>query len=402
MAMPSTQAAAARAHRPELADIFRSHAKAYQATYATSPAQQAVMRDIIQCRTAALGGHLEACQSCGVTRPVYNSCRNRHCSKCQALDQAKWRATQQALLLPTPYFHVVFTLPHELTALLHANQRFLYACLFQNAMDTLKRFARDPKHLAAELGVTAILHTWGQTLSQHVHLHCIVTGGGLSPDGQRWISSKTHRFLFPVRALGKVFRAKFLAHLTKAHDNDELRSNPQSASLHNPLEWQHLLGRLRVKKWVVYAKPPVAGPEQVLNYLARYTHRIAISNERILEARDDMVSFRYKDYNHGKAIKVMTLPALEFIRRFLLHVLPRGFMRVRHYGLLANRHRADKLRRCRELLGSNPPPAQPSSKESLADRVRRLIGIDISRCPVCGAGPMRVVASLAPVTLDTS
>jgi hypothetical protein len=402
MAVPSMQAAAARTHRPELADIFRSYAKAYQATYAMSPAQQAVMRDIMQCRTAQLGGHLEACQSCGLTRPVYNSCRNRHCSKCQALDQAKWRATQQALLLPIPYFHIVFTLPHELTALLHANRRFLYGCLFQTAMDTLKQFARDPKHLAAELGVTAILHTWGQTLAEHVHLHCIVTGGGLSHDGKRWISSRTHRFLFPVRALGKMFRGKFLAQLTKAHDNDQLCSTPQSASLHNPLEWQRLLCRLRSKKWVVYAKPPVAGPEQVLNYLARYTHRIAISNERILEVKDGMVSFRYKDYNHANAIKVMTLPALEFIRRVLLHVLPPGFMRVRHYGLLANRQRADKLQRCRELLGSNPPPAQPSSKESLADRVRRLMGIDISRCPACGGGPMRVVATLAPVALDTS
>jgi hypothetical protein len=402
MAVPSIETPAARTHRPELADIFRSYAKAYQATYAMSPAQQAVMRDIMQCRTAQLGGHLEACQSCGLTRPVYNSCRNRHCSKCQALDQAKWRATQQALLLPIPYFHIVFTLPHELTALLHANRRFLYGCLFQTAMDTLKQFARDPKHLAAELGVTAILHTWGQTLAEHVHLHCIVTGGGLSPDGERWISSKTHRFLFPVRALGKMFRGKFLAQLTKAHDNDQLCSTPQSASLHNPLEWQRLLCRLRSKKWVVYAKPPVAGPEQVLNYLARYTHRIAISNERILEVKDGMVSFRYKDYNHANAIKVMTLPALEFIRRVLLHVLPPGFMRVRHYGLLANRQRADKLQRCRELLGSNPPPAQPSSKESLADRVRRLMGIDISRCPACGGGPMRVVATLAPVALDTS
>jgi hypothetical protein len=311
------------------------------------------------------------------------------------LDQAKWRAAQQALLLPIPYFHVVFTLPHELAALLRANQRLLYTSLFQTAIETLKQFARDPKHLSAELGITAVLHTWGQNLSQHVHLHCIVTGGGLSPDGQRWIASKTHRFLFPVRALGKMFRGKFLARLNAAHDKDEL-------CFQSPIEWQRLLGRLRAKKWVVYAKPPLAGPEQVLNYLARYTHRIALSNERIVEVHNGMVSFRYKDYNHGKAIKVMTLPAVEFIRRFLLHVLPRGFMRVRHYGLLANRHRADKLRCCRELLGSDPPPAQPSSEESLTDRVRRLMGIDISRCPLCGAGPMRVVENLPPMVLDTS
>ena len=402
MAVPSTQSAAASESRADLAAIVRVYGEAYQSAHRPSPAQRAVMRAIVRCRTAALGGHLDRCDACGATRPVYNSCRNRHCAKCQSLDQAKWREAQHAVLLPIPYFHVVFTLPHELNALIRANPRRLYTLLFQTVVETLQQFARDPKHLGGELGITAVLHTWGQTLIDHIHLHCIVTGGGLTLDGQRWQPTKHPDFLFPVRALSKKFRGKFLARLTAAYDHAHLRFGPESVSLQSRSEWKRCRAKLRAKKWVVYAKPPFAGPEQVLDYLARYTHRIALSNERLVAVRDGHVSFRYTDYAHGNAHKVLTLDAVEFLRRFLWHVVPPGFMRVRHYGLLANRHRAAKLARCRALLGVATTPLVPPADESLADCVRRLTGIDITRCPVCGGGPMRFVEQLAPTPPDTS
>ena len=386
----------------EVADIFRTYGAQYRAEHWLSPAQAKAMRDIEQCRTAALGGHLEQCTACEVTRPVYNSCANRHCPKCQALAQAQWREAQQARLLPIPYYHLVFTLPHVLNELLRCNERLLYNALFQSAMATLKKFARDPKHLGAELGVTAVLHTWGQNLSYHVHLHCIVTGGGLSPDGEHWVAGKKRRFLFPVRALAKVFRGKFRTRLQAAYRAGKLVLQGACASLQNPVEWQRLLATLRRKKWIVYAKAPLAGPRQVLNYLSRYTHRIAIANHRILDCHDGLVRFRYKDYAHGSAVKVMTLSATEFIRRFLLHVLPRGFMRVRHYGLLANRRREEKLARCRALLGCNATPPAVNGEESTPERIARLTGIDLTRCPVCGVGPMRLVERLAPRPPDTS
>jgi hypothetical protein len=338
---------------------------------------------------------------CG-TRPVYNSCRNRHCPKCQALAQAQWREAQQALLLPIPYFHLVFTLPHALTDLLRGNPRPLYTFLFQAAADTLKEFAHDPRHLGAELGVTAVLHTWGQALSYHVHLHCIVTGGGLSLDGTRWMPGHKRRFLFPVRALAQMFRGKFLARLAAAYRKGELVLQGPCAALTNTGAWQRLLAELRAKPWIVYAKAPLAGPEQVLNYLGRYTHRIAISNERLLDCHDGVVRFRYTDYAHHSARKEMTVSATEFLRRFLLHVLPPGFMRVRHYGLLANRRREEKLARCRALLGCAAPARAPGVAESVQARIVRLTGVDITRCPICGAGPMRTIERLAPMPPDTS
>jgi putative transposase/transposase-like zinc-binding protein len=387
----------------ELADIVRAYGAPYRSEHGLTAPQHKALRDIAQCRTAALGGHLEQCQACGASRPVYNSCRNRHCPKCQALAQAQWREAQHALLLPIPYFHLVFTLPHALTAVLRLNQRRLYNCLFHSVADTLTEFARDPQHLGAELGLTAVLHTWGQTLMPHVHLHCIVTGGGLSPDGTRWIAGKKRGFLFPVRALAKVFRGKFLARLAAAYRKGELVLHGACAALTSVVEWQQLLGKLRAKPWIVYAKAPLAGPEQVLNYLGRYTYRIAISNDRILDCRDGLVRFRYKDYAHGHAKKEMTLSATEFLRRFLLHVLPGGFMRVRHYGLLANRQKNKKLVRCQELLGDRPSaPLAPRSEESIPERIKRLTGVDITRCPVCGTGPMRIIERLAAVAPDTS
>ena len=400
MAAPSCRAATARhGARWEVGDIVRRHGPAYRATHRCSADHRRVLHALAACRTAALGGHLEQCASCGTTRPVYNSCRNRHCPKCEALAQAAWREAQQARLLPIPYFHVVFTLPHALNALIRANQRRLYAALFHAAIATLRTFARDPKHLGAEIGVTAVLHTWSQTLADHIHVHCIVTGGGLAPDGTRWRPSKYRRFLFPVRALATVFRGQFVAQLVAAHRAERLTFAGQSAPLREPAAWQHLVAELRATPWYVYAKAPLAGPRRVLNYLARYTHRIAISNERILAVDDDAVRFAYKDYAAGSVTKVMRVEPSEFLRRLLLHVVPRGFRRVRHYGLLANRGGADHLARCRALLAADAPEhGRPTADEPLAARILRLTGIDVLRCPVCGQGPMRRLDHLLPDT----
>lgn len=399
MAAPSLRAATARPRaRWEVGDIVRRYGPAYRVAHHCSADQRRVLRDLAQCRTAALGGHLEQCASCGTTRPVYNSCRNRHCPKCEAMAQAAWREAQQALLLPVPYFHLVFTVPHELNALIRTNQRRLYAILFQAVVATLKTFARDPTHLGAELGITAVLHTWSQTLTDHIHLHCIVTGGGLGADGTRWRRSKRPRYLFPVAAMAALFRGKFLARLVAAHRQGALLFAGPSAALADSHAWQQLVAPLRAKAWYVYAKAPLAGPQQVLAYLARYTHRIAISNERILGIADDQVRFRYKDYAAGGVSKEMRVDAPEFLRRLLLHVVPRGFMRVRHYGLLANRHRAARLTRCRELLGVGAPPDPPAAASSTAERILQLMGIDIHRCPACGKGPMQRIERLAPDT----
>jgi hypothetical protein len=397
-ALPRCAAAGVHRGHAEVADIVRRFGAQYGAAHRVSHTQRHVLRAIVQCRTAALGGHREQCQACGRTRPVYNPCRNRHCPKCQALAQATWRQAQQAVLLPIPYFHIVFTLPHELNALVRANPRRLYALLFRTVRDTLNTFARDPRHLGAEIGITAVLHTWSQTLTDHIHLHCIVTGGGLSPDGSRWKASKKRRFLFPVHAMAKLFRGKFLARLEAAYRTKRLVFAAHSAPLAAPIEWQRFMACLRAKPWYVYAKAPLAGPKQVLNYLARYTHRIAISNERIIAVDNGTVRFRYTDYAAGATGKEMRVSGTEFLRRFLLHVLPAGFMRVRHYGLLANRTRRRKLARCHELLGVATPLDEPAVEESLAERILRLTGVDILRCPFCGQGPMRRIETLAPDT----
>jgi hypothetical protein len=398
MCQPSPATAGPKRGHWELADIVRRFGARYRAAHRLSRPQSRVLRAIERCRTAALGGHREQCETCGRTRPVYHSCRDRHCPKCQALAQASWREAQQALLLPSPYFHVVFTLPHALNPLIRANERRLYNLLFRTARDTLTTFARDPKYLGAEIGITAVLHTWSQTLIDHIHLHCIVTGGGLSADGRCWCRSKRQRFLFPVRAVATLFQGKFLAHLDHAWGTHKLTFAGQSAPLAQPLEWQRLLAILRAKPWYVYLKAPLAGPAQVLNYLSRYTRRIAISNDRILAVDADMVRFSYKDYAAGGTRKEMPVEGTEFLRRFLLHVLPPNFMRVRHYGLLANRARTAKLARCRELLGAALPPQDPPSAESAVERILRLTGIDVLRCPFCGQGPMRRIERLAPDT----
>jgi len=339
---------------------------------------------------------VEACDACGARQVTYNSCRNRHCPKCQGGERAKWLAAQQAALLPVEYFHIVFTLPHALNALVRVNPRRLYALLFRAAAATLQCFAHDPRHLGAELGVTAVLHTWGQNLSQHVHLHCVVTGGGLTPDGQHWVSARAG-FLFPVRALSKMFRGKFLAGLRQLRAQNTLRFAGDSTRLAGEPAWHAWLQELRTRDWIVYAKPPFGGPARVLNYLSRYTHRVAIANHRIVSIEDGVVRFRWKNYAHHNQVKVMALSAEEFLRRSLLHVVPSGFMRIRHFGLLANRHRTAKLARCRRLLAPSPAPDLTPCTGDAPCGDASASAVEPKRCPVCGGGPLRVIEMLAPL-----
>ena len=378
----------------ELADIVRAHGAAYQRTHPLSRAQRRALRAIETCRTAALGGHRETCDTCGAVQISYNSCRNRHCPKCQTLAKERWLDARRAELLPVEYFHLVFTLPHALNPLAQGNPRVLYTLLFHAVADTLTTFARDPRHLGGDLGATAILHTWGQNLSQHLHLHCVVTGGALAPDGSRWIPAPPG-FLFPVRALAQVFRGKFLDALRRAYAADEFVFAGSLAALADPSAFATWLASLRQPDWVVYAKRPFAGPEQVLEYLGRYTHRVGLSNDRILSLDDGIVRFRWKDYADGDRVKLMALETDEFLRRFLLHVVPDGFVRIRHVGFLANRTRQAKLARCRQLLAQPPAPAA-HPLESVQALMLRLTGVDLKRCPVCQQGRMRRTDILPP------
>src|SRR5438552_14447689 len=400
---PLAAPAGASQRRVELADIFRAHGEHYRHTHALARPQSRAMRAIENCRTAALGGHRKVCEACGASQILYNSCRNRHCPKCQGLAKERWVEARRAELLPIDYFHVVFTLPHDLNPLAQGNPRLIYELLFQTAASTLASFARDPKHLGGELGATAMLHTWSQNLSEHIHLHVVVTGGCLSADRSRWIHPKRalrakRSFLFPVKALSIVFKRRYLDALRLAFSAGEVHFSASTAPLERTDAFSRWLARLRHQSWVVYCKAPLAGPGQVLDYLARYTHRVAISNERILAFDNGLVRFRWKDRAHGNASKVMTLEAEEFIRRFLLHVVPDGFVRIRHFGILANRTRREKLRRCRELLGQSPAPPQ-RSPESVRDMVLRLNGIDIDLCPVCYRGRLRTVEIIPPARL---
>ena len=387
--------AVARLPRLELADIVRADGDAYRRTHRLAPVQSRALRAIATCRTAARGGHRETCDRCGAVRVSYNSCRNRHCPKCQTLTKERWLAARKADLLPIPYFHVVFTLPHDLNALAQGNPRVIYALLFRAAADTLLAFGRDPRHLGGTLGITAILHTWGQTLTQHLHLHCLVTGGALAADSAQWIGWRPS-FLFPVRALATVFRAKYLAGLAQAFDAGQLTFAGGTSPLADRCTFTGFLGGLRAVPWVVYAKRPFAGPEPVLDYLGRYTHRVALSNHRLVDHAEGRVRFRWRDYADHDRVKVMTLETNEFLRRFLLHVVPRGFMRIRHFGLLANRTRRDRLRQCWDLLGQPPPPdvAPPAAAVLLL----RLTGADLARCPVCGEGHMQITVLVVPGT----
>ena len=379
-----------RATGLEVADIFRQAGPLYRQQHAgaLSRGQRCVMSAIERCRTAALGGHLEQCDACAHQRIAYNSCRNRHCPKCQCLARAQWLEDRQADLIAVDYFHVVFTLPEEIAAIAYQNKAVLYESLFHATAETLRTIAADAKHLGAQIGFIAILHTWGQNLQHHPHLHCVVPGGGLSADGERWISCRPAFFL-PVRVLSRLFRRLFLAQLQRAFEAGRLRFFNALEPLQAPGAFARYLAPVRQAEWVVYAKPPFGGPQHVLEYLGRYTHRVALSNHRLIDFVDGKVSFRWKDYRHDSRQKIMRLEAQEFIRRFLLHVLPNGLQRIRHYGLLANRHRVLKLTRCRQLLAEPAPAAKlPDAPVDYRDRYERLTGKSLRDCPKCGHGHM--------------
>jgi hypothetical protein len=371
----------------EVADIVRAHGEDFLRANARtlSTAQKRVLRAIESCRTAALGGHVEECDHCGHQRIAYNSCGNRHCPKCQSLARAKWLDNRQSELLPVEYFHVVFTLPEPLAALALQNKRLLYGILFRAAAESLLSIAADPKRLGARIGFFAILHTWGQAMTHHPHVHCVVPGGGLAPDGRAWIRCRP-RFFLPVRVLSRRFRTLFLKYLGRAYQGGKLQFFGELRCLKEPANFALFLRRMRKTEWVVYAKPPFGGPERVLDYLGRYTHRVAISNHRLKTLHGDQVTFAYKDYKQPGQPKAMTLSATEFLRRLLLHVLPDGFQRIRYYGFLANRQRSDALALCRELLNS-PAPASPE-RLSYPERLKQLTGKDVLRCPICKVGQM--------------
>ena len=364
----------------EVADIVRRTGNSFreqQQAHLAWPHRK-VLDAIVRCRTAALGGHRDRCVRCGHQAISFNSCRNRHCPKCQGNARAKWLAARAAELLPVPYFHVVFTLPHELSGLVLQNKRLLYDLLYRTSAATMLELARDPKHLGADIGFLGVLHTWGQNLEHHPHVHYIVPAGGLALDGSRWIDS-SHRFFLPVHALSRVFRGKFVAELKRLFAQRQLQFHGSQQHLIARGCFSSFLRQLFRQDWVVYAKPPFGGAEHVLNYLARYTHRVAISNHRLVAFENDHVSFRWRDYAHGGKNKVMTVSAHEFLRRFLLHVLPGGLVRIRHFGLFANRRRSAALERCRALLGM----------ATCADRPEP----PTLRCPAC-SGIMLVVERL--------
>jgi hypothetical protein len=368
----------------EVADILRLYGETYRRTHLIPPAHQQVMHAIEACRTAQLGGHAEHCPTCGFERYAYNSCRNRHCPKCQTFTKAQWVEDRQAELLPVPYFHLVFTVPHVLNPLILAHKRPLLTLLFHAASQTLVQFGR--RNLGGQIGCTMVLHTWDQTLGAHFHVHCVIAAGALAADGGHWIDAEP-RFLFPVRALSTVFRGKFCAALAQASATGALPCAAESTTLGIPESFEQLRAQLYTQEWVVYAKAPFAGPAHVLDYVGRYTHRVAIANYRILDVRDGWVRFAYRNRRQGNRVQTMRLDADEFIRRFLLHVLPRGFMRIRHYGFLANRHKAHALRRCRDLLGQPADPPRCSPK-SVVQWMQEVIGIDLTQCPHCGTKPL--------------
>jgi hypothetical protein len=392
--------AAPRHTRPvlEVADIFRQHGPDYRQHRAVPVPQRRVMRAIEVCRTAALGGHLERCDHCAHERPVYNSCRNRHCPKCQALAKAQWLADRQAELLPIGYFHNVFTLPHELNDLLAANARVLYNLLFRSVAQTLQAFGADPQYgLGGQLGFTAVLHTWDQKLLYHVHLHCVIAGGALAFDGSRWLASPP-RYLFPVKALSASFRDRYLEGVCRAYRTGQLVFPGRLAALATVEPFQGALEPLRHKDWVVYSQPPWGGAEQVLEYLSRYTHRVAISNHRLRNLEEGRVTFDYRDRRDGNRLKQLTLSAAEFIRRFLVHVVPAGFCRMRHYGFLGNRVKDEQLARCRVLLGGTATAVVPEAPAQPLLTAGPEADVDRTTCPCCGQGRMVVVQRLLPAS----
>ena len=373
----------------EVADIFRRHGPAYAQAHDghLGRVERRVMSAIELCRTAALGGHVEACEDCAHARVAYNSCRNRHCPKCQSATRERWLADRQADLLPVPYFHVVFTVPAEVAEIAFHNKAVVYAVLFDAVAATLKTIAADPRHLGGEIGFLAILHTWGQALTHHPHIHCLVPGGALGADG-RWIACRP-RFFLPIHVLSRLFRRLFLERLQAAYSAGRLRFSGALAGLDDADAFAAAIRPLRHKNWVVYAKPPFGSPEHVLAYLGRYTHRVAIANSRLVSADETSVTFRWRDYRHGNAPRLMSLDPHEFIRRFLIHSLPDGFHRIRHYGFLANGCRRTRLAIIRQRLMATKPVPTPAAGEAATPLLR----FDPSVCPCCG-GILRITAML--------
>ena len=373
--------------------MFRRYGEAYRQRHggSMSTAQRRVMTAIEVCRTAALGGHLERCDQCGYERNTFHSCRDRHCPKCQCLARAQWIEDRQSELLDCPYFHVVFTVPEEIAAIAYQNKEVVYGILFQTTAETLKTIAADPTHLGAEIGFFAVLHSWGQNLQFHPHLHCVVPGGGPSPDRQRWVSCRPDFFL-PVKVLSRLFRRLLLESLQTVFDSGKLQFFAALESLRDRQTFVQLVDQLKACEWVVYAKRPFAGPQQVLDYVGRYTHRVAISNNRLLDVENEQIRFQGKDYRDGDQVKTMTLSADEFIRRFLLHVLPDGLQRIRYYGFLGNRYRKEKLEQCRRLLVMSTP-TEPTNlaEKDYRDRYEELTGNSLHQCPQCKEGRMLVI-----------
>jgi Putative transposase/Transposase zinc-binding domain len=388
----------------EVADVVRQHGDVFLQRYGhtLSGAQHRALRAIALCRTAALGGHITQCDDCGHEVQAYNSCRNRSCPKCHGAAQATWLAAREGEVLNTPSVHGIFTLPHDLGPLALQNPRRLYGLLFRTVAQTLQDIAGDPKHLGAEIGGFAVLHTWGQQLHHHPHLHCVLPAGGLAPDGTQWMPCRPHFFL-PVRVLSRRFRHLYVAGLAQTYAQGHLTFTGRCRELTEPTPWQRLLATLRDQEWVVYAKEPIQDPQHVLQYLARYAHRIAIANHRLVALEHGQVTFRYKDYQRGHRLRTLTLDAVEFLRRLMLHVPPRGFHRLRHFGFLANRVRQEKLTQCRSLLGhTTRPPLRDKATDLKTPEVSA--GEPGSVCPVCQHGRMHLVQTLyrQPTAWDLS
>ncbi len=375
----------------ELADVFNTHAISYMKKNRLSKAQYKSVNAIRNCRTAAIGGNVQRCNCCSAEFNTYNSCRNRHCPKCQGLAKARWLSARQAELLPVGYFHVVFTIPHELNFLAGYNQTIIYNILFKAAWITISTLGKDKKRLDGLMGMLAALHTWGQALLQHVHLHCIVPGGALTDE--KWAPSRS-KFLFPVRVMSKMFRKTFVNLLRKAYENNELKLHGAVADLARPGAFTSLLNQLEQKNWCVYSKKPFNGAKGAVDYLAKYVYKTAISNNRILSCDNNKVSFNWRDYSDDNKIKVMSLDSHEFIRRFLLHVLPDGFMRIRSFGFLANSCKAQKIQRILGLLNQFEPVVPDRKKESTDELMLRLTGVDINLCPKCKIGKLQTIKTL--------
>lgn len=372
----------------EVADIFRVYGKEYRETHGMPLRHHKAMNAIEICRTSVLGGHVDECDDCGAKKISYNSCRNRHCPKCQCLDKERWLESRKQEVLPVQYFHVVFTKPSELSPLSLRNQAVSYNILFKAASETLKELSSDTEHLGAQTGYIGILHTWSQTLIHHPHIHFIVTGGGLSSDGKRWISCKNDFFIH-VKVLSRVFRGKYLYYLNEAYKAGKLVFPGLIKHLEPEGAFNKFCSGLYKKEWVVYCKPPFKKSEDVIDYLGRYTHRVALTNNRIVKVENDKVIFKYRDRQDNDKIKPMTLEAFEFIRRYLYHILPDGFMKIRHYGILSNRYKSRNLKKCRELLGIEPGEShQKKKKETWEDLLYRITGIDPRLCPHCKKGRM--------------